>query len=78
MLAMDSSNLYMIFVSDGLVEFWVGHQLWKVDMHGSSESSSEVSWAVRDVTEMLVVSEFSFLLNLTSCDRESLEDFLDV
>ena len=75
---MDSSDLHMIFIGDRLMEFWVGHQFWEVNVHGSSKTGSKVSWAVRDVTEMLVVGEFSLLLNLTSCDRESLEDLLDV
>jgi hypothetical protein len=69
MLTMDSSDLNMILIGDRLMEFWVGHQFWEVNMHGSSKTGSKVSWAVRDITEMLIIGELSLLLNLCSCDR---------
>ena len=47
-------------------------------MHGGSKSATMVSWAVRDATEMLVIGECSLLLDLSSGDRESLENFPDV
>jgi hypothetical protein len=59
-LSVDTSDLYVIFVSDGLMEVWVLHELWKVDVNGSSKSGTKVSWAGRNVTEMLIVSEFAF------------------
>ena len=65
-LSVDTSDLDLIFVSNGLMEIWVLHELWKVDVNGGSESSSEVGWASRDVTKMLVVGEFGFLFNETS------------
>ena len=49
-LSVDTSDLYVIFVSDGLMEVWVLHELWKVDVNGSSESSSKVGWASGDVS----------------------------
>jgi len=77
-LTVDTSDLDVIFVGNGLMEGFVLHQLWKVDVDGGSETGSKVSWAVRDVTEMLVVGEFSFGLNNGSGGGESLENLLDV
>jgi len=77
-LSVDTSDLYVIFVSDGLMEIWVLHELWKVDVNGGSESSSKVGWAGRDVTEMLIVSEFGFLLDKAGSSGESLENGTDV
>jgi len=77
-LSVDTSDLYVIFVSDGLMEIWVLHELWKVDVNGGSESSSKVGWAGRDVTKMLIVSEFGFLLDEVSSGGESLENGTDV
>merc|ERR1712046_269562 len=56
-LSVDTSDLDLIFVSNGLMEVWVLHELWKVDMNGGSESSSKIGWASRDVTKMRVVGE---------------------
>jgi hypothetical protein len=77
-LTVDTSDLDVIFVGNGLMESFVLHQLWKVDVDGGSETGSKVSWAVGDVTEMLVVGEFSFGLNLVGGISESLENLLDV
>jgi len=77
-LSVDTSDLYVIFVSDRLMEIWVLHELWKVDVNGSSKSGTKVSWAGRNVTEMLIVGEFGFLLNEASSGGESLEDGTDI
>jgi len=77
-LSVDTSDLYVIFVSDRLMEIFVLHELWKVDVNGSSKSGTKVGWAGRDVTEMLIVGEFGFLLNEASSGGESLEDGTDV
>ena len=71
MLTVDTSDLDLIFVSNGLMEIWVLHELWKVDVNGGSESSSKIGWASGDVTEMLVVGELSFLFNEVSSLGES-------
>ena len=74
----DTSDLDEILIGDGFVERLVLHQFWEVDVNGGSKTGSQVGWAVRDVTEMLIVGEFGFLLNLAGSDRESLENLLDV
>ena len=78
MLSMDTSDLYVVLVSDGLHEALVSHELWKVNMDGGSETSSHVGWAGGDVTEVIIVGEFSFLFDLTGGGGKSLEDLEDV
>jgi hypothetical protein len=77
-LSVDSSDLDVIFVGDRLVKILSFHKFWKVDVNGSSETCSKIGWAVRDITKMFIISEFSFLFNFTSGDGKSLEDFEDV
>jgi len=64
--SVDTSDLNLIFVSNRLMEIWVLHELWKVDVNGSSETSSKIGWAGRDVSEMLVVGKLGLLLNEAS------------
>ena len=78
MLSVDTSDLHLVLVSDRLMEVWVLHELWKIDMDRGSQSGTHVGWAGGDVTEVLIISEFSFLLNLSSGDRESLENLENV
>jgi len=78
MLTMDTSNLNVIFISNSLMKICVLHELWKIDVNGSSESSSKVGWASGDITKMFIISELSFLFNKTSSGRESLENSSDV
>jgi len=77
-LSVDTSDLYVIFISDGLVEVLVFHQFWQVDVNRGSETSSHVGWASGNVSEMFVISEFCFLLNLVGTIGKSSENFLDV
>jgi len=77
-LSVDTSDLHLILVGDGLVKFWVLHQFWKVDMDGSSKTSSHVGWASRDVSEMLIVGKLSLGLNNRGGLGKSGEDLLDV
>jgi len=77
-LTMDTSDLHVVLVSDRLVEIFVLHQLWEVDMNGSSETSSHIGWAGGDVTKMLIIGELCLLLDLVGSIGESLEDSLDV
>ena len=76
--SVDTSDLNLIFVSNRLMEIWVLHELWKVDVNGGSETSSKIGWAGRDVSEMLVVGELGFLLDEVSSLGESGEDGTDV
>jgi len=77
---MDTSDLNVVFISD-LVEllfvFFLG-KIWKFNMNGCSKSSSKIGWARCDITEMIIVSEFSLCLDLSSCDGESTENSSNV
>jgi len=77
-LTVDSSNLDVIFIGNGLMQGLSFHQFWQVDVNGGSQTGSHVGWASRDVTEVLVVGEFSFGLNDVGGISESLEDSLDI
>jgi len=77
-LSMDTSDLDVIFISNGLMHFWVFHEFWEVDVNGSSKTGSEVGWAGRDVTEMGVVGELSFSFNEAGSLRESRENSSDI
>jgi hypothetical protein len=78
MLTMDSSNLDVVFVSDLLMLFRVLHKLGKVDMDGSSKTSSHVGGASSNVSEMLIISKFSLLLDLVGSGSKSLENLSNV
>jgi hypothetical protein len=73
-LTVDTSDLYVVFIGDGLVKILSFHEFWKVDVNGSSETSSKVCWAVRDITEMLIIGELGFFFDLTGSNGKSLED----
>ena len=80
MLSVGSSDLDVVLVSDGLelsLVFGLS-EVWQVDVDGSSQGSSEVSWARGDVAKMFVVREFGLLLNVSGSTRESLENGSDV
>jgi len=77
-LTVDTSDLDVIFIGNGLVEGLVLHQFWEVDVDGGSETGSKVSWAVGDITEMFVVGELSLGLNLVGGISESRENLFDV
>jgi len=77
-LTVDTSNLDVIFIGDGLVEGLSFHQFWQVDVDGGSQTGSHVGWASRDITEVLVVGKFSFGLNEVGGISESLENSLDI
>ena len=74
---MDSSDLYVEFVSDCVECFLVLGEFWKFDMDGSSHCGTEVSWARSDVTEMVIVCELGDLLNGLSSSAKSIKDLFD-
>ena len=76
-LSVDSSDLYVIFVSDSVELSFILSELWKLDMDGSSQGGTKVGWARGDVTEMSIVRELSDLLNGGGSSAESIEDFAD-
>ena len=73
-LSVDTSDLDEVLVSDSVELLLALHELWKLDMNGSSECSSEVGWARGNVTEMLVVGKLADGFNLGGGSAESVED----
>ena len=73
-LTVDTSDLYVVLISNGLHKALLLHKFWKVNVNRCSQSSTHVDWASRDVTEMLIIGEFGLLLDLSSGDRKSLEN----
>ena len=76
-LSVDTSDLDIVFVGNGLELFLLLHKLWKLDMNGGSEGGTEVSWARGDVTEMLIVRELANGFDVSSSSAESVEDLED-
>ena len=77
MLAMDSTNLHVVFVSNLIEHLLVFLELRQVDVHGGAQGSTQVGRARRDITEMLIVRELSDSLNMGSSAAKSIEDFSD-
>jgi len=76
-LSVDSSDLHVELVSNSVELCLILGQLWKLNVDGSSEGSSEVGWARGDVTKMLVVRELADLFNFLGGSAESVENFSD-
>ena len=77
-LAMSTTDLYVVFICDGLELILLLGELGKFDMHGGAHTSSAVRRARGDVTQMLVVGESGLLLNFGSGSGKSLKDLTDV
>ena len=77
MLSVDTSDLHVVLVSDSVELVLVLHQLWKLDVHGSSEGGTEVGWARGDVTEMVIMGKLALGLDVGGSSAESVEDFDD-
>ena len=60
---MDTSDLNVVLVSNGLEFGHVLGELGESDVNGSSEGSTKVGGARGDVTKMVVVGELGNLLN---------------
>ena len=75
--SVDSSDLDVVLLGDLVELTLVVHQLWKLDVDGSSEGGSEVGWARSDVTEMVVMGKLADSLNCGGGSAESVEDFLN-
>ena len=76
-LTVDTSNLDVVLVSDGVELLLLLHELWKLDVDGGSESGTEIGWARGDVTEMLVMGELDHSLDVSGGSAESVEDLED-
>jgi len=44
-LSMDTSDLYLIFVSDFVELAFLSHKLWELDMDGGSHGGTKIGWA---------------------------------
>lgn len=76
MLSVDTSDLNLVLVSDLVELFLLLHELWQVDVNGSSHSSSKVGWARGDVSKMIIMGKFDVSgLKMSNCSAESVEDF---
>jgi len=75
--SVDTSDLHEVFISDFIEFFLLFHQFWKFDVNRGSQGCSEIGWARGDVTEMIVVGEFSYGLNVSASSAESVEDLHD-
>jgi hypothetical protein len=76
-LTVDTSDLDVILIGDLLEFILLLSEFWKLNMDGSSEGGTEVSWARGDVTEMFVVRELADSLDVSSGSAESVEDLED-
>jgi hypothetical protein len=76
-LSVDTSDLNVVFVGDGVELVLLLGKFWKLDMDGSSQGGTKVGWARGDVTEMSIVRELGDLLNGGGSSAESIEDFAD-
>ena len=74
MLAVDTSDLDVIFVRNFLELRHLYSKFGKGNMHRRSECSSKVAWARGDVTKMIVVRKLSNLFNLSDSLGESSKD----
>ena len=76
-LSVDSSNLNVVLIGNS-IELVLGlHELWKLDVHGSSESGSQVRWARGNVSEMLIVGELADGLDVSGGSAKSVEYLKD-
>ena len=80
MLSVDTSDLNIILISNFVellfVLFFGKH--WEFDMNGSSQSSSEISWAWSNITKMIVMSELGMCLDFSSSNGKSTENSSDI
>jgi hypothetical protein len=73
----DTSDLHVPLVGNFLESLFVSRKLWQLDVHGSSQSSSQVSWARSDVTQVVVMSELGYSFDVVGSVGKSSEDFSD-
>ena len=75
--SVDSSDLYVILIGNSLELVLLLAKFWKLDMDGSSHGGTKVGWARGDVTEMIIVREFTNGFNGFGSSAESIEDLFD-
>lgn len=77
-LTVDTSDLDVVLVGDGLELVPLLGELGESDVDGSSEGGAEVGGAGSDVSEVTVVGELGDLLDLSGSAGKSVEDGVDV
>jgi len=66
-LTMDTTDLDVVLVSDGLELFLLLAELGELDVDRGAESSAKVGWAGSDVAQVAVVGELRDLFNGSGC-----------
>jgi len=74
---MDTSDLDEVLISNGIERNFVLADVWKLDVDGGSQSSSEVGWTGSDIPKMFVVRKLANLLNFFCGSAESIKDLND-
>jgi len=77
-LTVNTSDLYVELVGDGLELIPLLGELGESDVDGGAEGGSEVGGAGGDVAEVVVVGELGVLLDVSSSAGKSVEDGVDV
>lgn len=77
-LTVDTSDLNVVLVGDGLEVVPLLGELGESDVHGGSQGSAKIGGAGGDVTEVTVVSELGDLLNMSAGAGKSVEDGVEV
>lgn len=54
-LSVNTSNLHVVFVSDLVEEIFSLAQFRKLDVDGSSQGSTEISWARSNIPKVIVM-----------------------
>ncbi len=78
MLTVDTSDLDVVLVGDGLELVPLLGELGESDVDGGSQGSAEVGGAGSDVAEVAVVGELGNLLDVSAGAGKSVEDGVEV
>lgn len=77
-LSVNTSDLDLVLIGDLVELFLLLHELWKIDVHGCSHSSTKVGWARGNITEMIIMGEFDISgFEVSNSSAESVEDLND-
>ena len=77
-LSVDTSDLDVVLISDGIELGLILLEFWELDMDRGSQGSSEIGWARGNVTEMFVMRELADGFNMSAGSAESVEDSEDI
>ena len=77
MLTVNTTDLNVVLVSNSIECVLLCHKLGEIDVNRSSESSTKISRAGCNISEVIVLSEFTILLNSLSSSAKSIKDLLN-